>query len=276
MERRLLDIDEILGPKLSRRLPRFVKSFFEARLHLKEINDCIIHAEHPKGIGFFDEALNYLNITYTIRGGEFLDPSRRIMLAGNHPLGGPEALIAGSVLKHFYGDQLRIPVNSILGHMHPLEEFFVPISIYGKQNRSAAAKLGEMFSSPYQVLIYPAGRCAQRMKGHVTEQPWKKAFITQARRYQRDVIPMHMSGHNSDLYYFWSRVSRFFRLKFNIGMIMLVDELFKQKNNHFVITFGEPVPWQTFDNSKSDQEWADWVRDRLLQLQEGNGCEPNI
>ncbi len=276
MERPLLDLDKILGPELSRRLPGFVKSFLKARLHLEEINDSIMKAEHPKGIGYFDEALKYLDITYTIRGGEHLDPSRHSLFASNHPLGGPEALIAGSVLKNFYGDQLRIPVNSILGHMRPLEEFFVPISIFGKQNRSAAAKLGEMFSSPYQVLIYPAGRCAQLMKGHVTEQPWKKAFITQARRYQRDVIPMHISGHNSELYFFWSRVSRFFRLKFNIGMIMLVDELFKQKHNNFVITFGEPIPWQTFDNSKSDQEWADWVKEKLYRLQEGNGCEPNI
>ncbi len=276
MERRLIDLDEMLGPKWSRRLPCFVKSFLKARLHVAELNDCIIHAEHPKGIGFFDEALNYLHITYTVRGGENLDPSRRSLFAGNHPLGGPEALIMGSVLRKFYGDQLRVPVNSILGYMHPLEEFFVPISIYGRQNRSAAAKLGEMFSSPYQTLIYPAGRCAQRIKGHVTEQPWKKAFVTQARRYQRDVIPVHISGHNSELYYFWSRVSRFLRLKFNIGMIMLVDELFKQQHNHFVITFGEPIPWQTFDNSKTDQEWADWVKDKLLKLQEGNGCEPNI
>ncbi len=276
MERRLLDLNEILGPKLSRRLPCFVKSFLKARLHLDDINRCIMQAEHPQGIGFFDEALKFLDITYTIRGGENLDPARRSLFACNHPLGGTEALIAGSVLKKFYGDRLRIPVNSILGHMHPLGEFFVPISIYGKQNRSAAAKLGEMFSSSYQVLIYPAGRCAQRMKGRIVEQPWKKAFITQACRYKRDVIPMHMSGHNSGLYYFWSRVSRFFGLKFNIGMIMLVDELFKQKHHHFVITLGEPIPWQTFDGSKSDREWADWVKDRLSQLQAGNGCKSNI
>ncbi len=34
MERRLIDLDEILGPKLSRRLPGFVKSFLKARLHI--------------------------------------------------------------------------------------------------------------------------------------------------------------------------------------------------------------------------------------------------
>ncbi len=276
MERRLIDLDEILGPKLSRRLPGFVKSFFKARLHLKELNDCIMKAEHPRGIGFFDEALDYLDISYTIRGEEYLDSARRSMFAGNHPLGGPEALIIGSVLRRFYGDRFRVPVNSILGHFHPLNEFFVPISIYGKQNRSAAANLGKMFSSPYQVLIYPAGKCAQRMKGRIVEQPWKKSFVTQARRYQRDVIPMHISGHNSELYFFWSRVSRILRLKFNIGMLMLVDELFKQQHHHFVITFGEPIPWQTFDDSKTDQQWADWVKDKLLKLQEGNGCEPNI
>ncbi len=276
MERRLIDIDEILGPKLSRKLPCFVKSFLKARIHIKELNDSIMKAEHPRGIGYFDEALKYLDITYTIRGAENLDPSRRCLFAGNHPLGGPEALIMGSVFKKYFGECFRVPVNNIMGHFHPLNEFFVPVSIYGKQTRDAAVGLNEMFSSEHQVLIYPAGVCAKRIKGRIIEQPWKKTFITQSRRYERDVVPVHISGHNSKFYFFLSSLSRFLKLKFNIGMIFLVDELFKQKHKHFVITFGKPIPWQTFDNSKTDRQWADWTKEKLLELQEDNNCEPNI
>ncbi len=276
MERRLIDLNEILGPELSRKLPGFVKAFLRARIHQRELNECILNAEHPRGIGFFDEALKYLDISYTIRGEENLDPSRLCMFAGNHPLGGPEALIMGSVLKRFYGESFRVPVNSILGHFHPLNEFFVPISIYGRQNRNAAIQLNEMFASNYQVLIYPAGKCAQRMKGRIVEQPWKKTFVTQARKFKRDVIPVHISGHNSGLYFFLSKLSRFLKLKFNIGMLLLVDELFKQKHHHFVISFGERIPYQTFDNTKTDQQWAEWTKEKLLKLQENNNCEPNI
>ncbi len=276
MERKLIDLDEILGAKLARRLPRFIKSFLAARLHLDEINDCISKAQHPSGSGFFDEALNYLNISYTIRGAENIDPSVHVMMVGNHPLGGPEALIIGSVLRRFYDDKFLVPVNSILGYFHPLKDFFVPISIYGNQNREVAERLSAMFASDNQVLIYPAGKCAQRIKGKIVEQAWKKTFVTQARRYKRDVIPVHMSGHNSDLYFFWSKVSRFLHLKFNIGMILLVDELFKQRNKNFVISFGQPISWQTFDNSKTDSAWAEWTKEKLIHLQKDNGCEPNI
>ena len=95
----LLDVEKVLGPKLMKKLPRFAVNFFKRRIHQDEINDCIMHAEHYKGAGFFDEALNYVGITFKIRGEENLDPGKKYLFAGNHPLGGPEALIIGSVFK---------------------------------------------------------------------------------------------------------------------------------------------------------------------------------
>ena len=71
-------------------------------------------------------------------------------------------------------------------------------------------------------------------------------------------------------------LSKFLGLKFNIGMFMLVDELFKKRGKTFVITFGKPIPYSTFDKSKTDQQWANMVRHEVEKLQEGNGQEPNI
>ena len=98
----LLDVEKVLGPKLMKKLPRFAVNFFKRRIHQDEINDCIMHAEHYKGAGFFDEALNYVGITFQIRGEENLDPGKKYLFAGNHPLGGPEALIIGSVFRRIY------------------------------------------------------------------------------------------------------------------------------------------------------------------------------
>ena len=75
----LLDVDEVLGPELRKKLPRFVRNFLKRRLHQDEINDCILNAEHYKGAGFCDEALKYLNITYKVRGLENLDLSKNIV-----------------------------------------------------------------------------------------------------------------------------------------------------------------------------------------------------
>ena len=271
-----IDIDEVLKAKVKKKLPKFLVNFLKRRIHQDEINDCIEKAEHPQGVGFFDEALNYLDIKYEVRGAENLDPSRRCIFASNHPIGGPEALIMGSVMRRYYGESFRVPVNNILAHFHPLAEFFVPINMGGRQTKEISEGLTRMFESPYQVLVYPAGKCARKEHGKVTEQPWKKMFITQSRKYERDVVPVHMSGYNSKLFMFLTSFSKFIGLKFNIGMFMLVDELFKKQHKTFVITFGKPIPYSSFDKSKTDQQWAESVKQIVENLQEGNGQNKNM
>ena len=272
----LLDLNEILGPKMSAKLPGFVKRFFARRLHIKQINDCIMKAEHYAGAGFFDEALDYVGITYKVRGEENIDLSKKYLFACNHPLGGPEALIIGSIFRRIYGDGFMVPSNQILYNMKPLQEFFVPVSVGGRQGREIAERIAGMFESDRQVLVFPAGLCAKSIKGVVTEMPWKKMFVAQARKYQRDVVPVHISGHNSKWYFFLSWLSRTLKLKFNLGMIFLVDELFKQKGNEFVITFGKPIEYDRFDKTKTDLQWADEVKNIVKNLASDNGCSPNM
>ncbi|MBR5274541.1 MAG: glycerol acyltransferase [Bacteroidales bacterium] len=273
----LLDVEKVLGPKLMKKLPRFAVNFFKRRIHQDEINDCIMKAEHYKGAGFFDEALKYVDITFRIRGEENLDPEKKYLFAGNHPLGGPEALIIGSVFRRIYGDGFKVPVNHLLANLKPLNEFFVPVRVYGSnRNRELGEQIADMFKSDYQVLVFPAGMCARKIDGKVTEMPWKKMFITQSRRYERDVVPIHISGFNSRRFFFFTKLSTFLKLKFNLGMIFLVDELFNKKGQEFVITFGKPVPYTSFDKSKTDHQWAAEIKDQVEQLSKDNGCPPNM
>lgn len=272
----LLDMNEVLGPEMARKLPGFVKWFFARRLHVKEINDCIMKAEHYAGVGFFDEALDYVGITYRTRGEDNLDLSQKYLFVCNHPLGGPEALIIGSVFRRIYGEGFMVPSNKLLYNLKPLQEFFVPVSVGGKQDRKIADRIARMFESERQTLVFPAGLCAKTFKGVVTEMPWKKMFVSQARKYERNVVPVHISGHNSRWYFFLSWLSRSLKLKFNLGMIFLVDELFKQKGKEFVITFGKPIPYSSFDNTKTDLQWADHVKNIVKNLASDNGCSPNM
>lgn len=276
MERKLIDLNDVLGPKLSHKVPSLGKKLLGKVLHLKEINSLIATTDQPSGLGFFNRALEFLDISYTLQGAENIDPSRKLLFVGNHPMGGPEGLIMGSVLQRFFGKKFRVPVNSLLGNFHPIKEFFIPVSVFGHQSKEAATKLNEAFASDNQVMMYPAGACAKLVDGRVREMPWKKTFVTQARRYHRDVVPMHMSSHNSKRYFFLSRLSKWLHLKFNLGMIFLVDELFKKRHSHLTISFGKPIPWDTFDQSKSDQEWVELVRTQTVQLQRASNCEPNM
>ena len=273
----LLNVEEVLGPKLLKKLPRFAVNFFKRRIHQDEINDCIMKAEHYCGTGFFDEALKYVGITYKMRGIENLDMSKKYVFACNHPLGGPEALIIGSLFRQIYGDGFKVPSNQLLMNMKPLKEFFVPVNVISsKQSRDLGVKIAEMFSSDMQVLVFPAGLCARKIKGKVTEMPWKKMFVTQSRKYEKDIVPLHISGFNSKRFFFFSWLSRLLKLKFNLGMIFLVDELFNKKGQEFVVTFGKPVPYTTFDKTKTDLQWAAEIKDQVEALSKDNGCPANM
>ena len=273
----LLNVEEVLGPKLLKKLPRFAVNFFKRRIHQDEINDCIMKAEHYCGAGFFDEALKYVGITYKMRGIENLDMSKKYVFACNHPLGGPEALIIGSLFRQIYGDGFKVPSNQLLMNMKPLKEFFVPVNVISsKQSRDLGVKIAEMFSSDMQVLVFPAGLCARKIKGKVTEMPWKKMFVTQSRKYEKDIVPLHISGFNSKRFFFFSWLSRLLKLKFNLGMIFLVDELFNKKGQEFVITIGKPISYTTLDKSKTDLEWAAEIKNKVEQRAKDNGCLPNM
>ena len=273
----LLNVEEVLGPKLLKKLPRFAVNFFKRRIHQDEINDCIMKAEHYCGAGFFDEALKYVGITYKMRGIENLDMSKKYVFACNHPLGGPEALIIGSLFRQIYGDGFKVPSNQLLMNMKPLKEFFVPVNVISsKQSRDLGVKIAEMFSSDMQVLVFPAGLCARKIKGKVTEMPWKKMFVTQSRKYEKDIVPLHISGFNSKRFFFFSWLSRILKLKFNLGMFFLVDELFNKKGQEFVITIDKPISYTTLDKSKTDLEWAAEIKNKVEELSKDNGCLPNM
>ena len=55
-------------------------------------------------------------------------------------------------------------------------------------------------------------------------------------------------------------------LKFNIAMLFLVDELYKNRGKTFDVTIGKPIPYSTFDKSRKPQEWAAYVEDIVYKL----------
>ena len=125
----------------------------------------------------------------------------------------------------------------------------------------------------YNSKIHYAKRGHEKMelKGKIIDLEWKKTFITKAKTYHRDIIPTHISGRNSNFFYNLSNIRKKLGIKANIEMLFLVNEFYKQKNKTLTITFGKPIPWQTFDGRYSDSEWAMKLRNFSYNLP--NDCE---
>ena len=122
------------------------------------------------------------------------------------------------------------------------------------------------FNSQNHLIMFPAGLNSRKIKGKIHDLPWKKTFITKSVETHRDVVPIHFSGRNSNRFY---RIAKFSDrwLPFNLAMLFLVDEMYKNVGKHFKITIGNPIPWQTFDKQKTPMEWAKYVEDKVYALQ---------
>jgi len=158
------------------------------------------------------------------------------------------------------------PVNDILMNVPGLQPLFIPINKHGRNTENVRI-IDETFASDKMILYFPAGLVSRKQRGGVIRDlPWKKTFVSKAKKYQRDVIPVHISGRNSNFFYNLANWRKKLGIKANIEMLYLVDEMVKQKGKPIRITFGEPIPWTTFDKSKTDRQWAEEVKKRVYAL----------
>ena len=184
----------------------------------------------------------------------------------NHPLGGPDGIAIGQILGHRYDGRIRYLVNDLLMNLHGLAPLCVPVNVTGKQSRDLPLQIDATFNSDNHVIMFPAKLCSRRQSGVIRDLPWNKTFIQKSVETHRDVVPIHFGGRNSDRFYRLASLCKSLGLKFNIAMLFLADETFRNRLKTFKVKIGKPIPWQTFDRSKRPAEWAKWVEDIVYAL----------
>jgi len=263
-----LDVEKILtdkNPKIRRIIPGFVIRYLKRIVHEDEINEILRTYADLRGAAFNDAALSFMGVTYRAHGVENLPKTGRNIFVSNHPLGGLDGLVFMSELsKHF--PAIKFPVNDILMYIENYSDIFLPVNKVGSFGRDAARLMEEAYASDYQLLNFPAGICSRKIKGTITDLKWQKSFIVKAVQHKRDVVPCYFEGRNSAFFYNLANFRTGLGLKMNIEMLYLADEMFKQKGKDIVVYFGEPITWQTFDKSKSTEEWTDFVRQKTYDL----------
>lgn len=253
------------NPGLAKIIPGFVYRYIHNLLHIDFFNDFILRNGHMKGIDFVDQAVTEFNVKEHIYGYDNIPDSGRFIFASNHPLGGFDSLLLMKYVHKKLGG-LKFLANDVLMSIPSLSYMFVPVNKHGINSRDAAMILDQTYDSDEQILIFPAGLASRKIKGEIIDLEWKKHFIAKSIKHKRDVIPVFIGGRNTNRFYRLANIRKFLRLKWNIEMFLLPDELMRHKNSDIPVYFGKPVPYQTFDNSKSHLEWANWVKEQVYKI----------
>jgi len=267
-----IDIDEILRGKMGRKVrwvPRPLVSWLKRIAHQDQVNAFLWESREKTGTEWLEECVRYLEMTLDVKGYENLpdkDDGRLYTIVSNHPLGGIDGVALGAIIGRHFDSRFRYLVNDLLMNLPGLAPLCIPINKTGHQSRNFPAMVKAGFESDNHMLMFPAGICSRRQSdGSIRDNPWSKTFLTKSVEFQRDIVPIRFGGQNSDSFYRLANFSDKF-LPFNLAMLFLVDEMYKNVGKSFTVTIGKPIPWQTFDKSKTSMEWVKFVQDTVYSL----------
>lgn len=269
---RTIDLDRIIREKMgtkARYVPSVAVRWLKHIIHQDEVNRFLWESRDKKGTEWLEECTRYLDMTLDIEGLENLpdkNDGRLYTFVSNHPLGGVDGVALGAIIGRHYDGRFRYLVNDLLMNLPGLAPLCIPINKTGKQSRSFPEMVEAGFSGDNHILMFPAGICSRKIDGQIHDLPWKKTFITKSVETKRDIVPIHFGGRNSDFFYGLANVCKALHIKFNIAMLFLVDEMYKNVHKSFRVAIGKPIPWQKFDKSKTAMEWAKYVQDMVYRL----------
>ena len=262
------DIRAILKSKAPKaHVPNFLVRYLERIAHVAQMNAFLRKYPTKKNYDFIKLVISEeLGCTASIDGTEHIPTDGKpVIFVSNHPLGGLDGMIIAQMIHETRKErELKVIVNELLMYIEPINGLWAPVNKVGRLSREQVEAQQRMWESGTDVLTFPAGACSrlQRINGHwqIQDLEWQKNFVQRAKEYQRDIVPIYFEGRNSRFFYILALLRKWLHIKLNIEMLYLVDEMYGAHGKHFQVHVLPPIPYTTFDNTKTPKEWAQYVK----------------
>jgi putative hemolysin len=233
---------------------------------LDEANDFLQAHAHLRGFAFVDAALERLDCRWLIDHveRERIPAHGRVVIVANHPMGAIDALAllacVGSVRR-----DVRIVANDMLLALDGLADLLLPLRIIGgKPSPESLRAVGAALEAEQAVIVFPAGAVARLGLRGVADLRWRRGFLRFAAQAQAPVLPVHLRGRNSALFYGLSS------LYSPLGTALLPREVFARRGQRIEIRVGAPRPVDDLLRAAGHGERAlAVVRETVRQLSRG-------
>jgi len=263
-----IDVEKVIrssSSKFVRSLPGIFVWLIKKLIHQDELNVTIHRSRKLTGVPFVNAILKEWNVDIVIKGEENVPDSGRFVFVANHPVGGIDALAFLSTIYRFKPDVIS-PSNQLFNYIPNLHPVILGVNVFGTNTKETVGKFNMLFQSDSQIMIFPAGIVSRRSKGVISDLTWQKSFISKSIQFKRDIIPVHISGRNSNLFYFVANLRKSLGIKMSVEIILLPREMHKQRNSTVTMNIGKAIPWQTFTSEKTQNEWAQQLRETVYKL----------
>ena len=262
-------------PDIYKKIPGVLIRLMEKVIRQDDMNRMIHESSHLNGIPLVDWVLDQFGVNIVVKGKKLIPKKGRYIYPANHPIGSLDGLAIVSVVAKIH-PLIKFVANDLLRVIKGFDSISLYIARFGQINRRNAILINKTLASEAQLLVQPAGTVSKRNPVKIRDLAWNKFFIHKAIQYKRDVIPIHVQARNSRLFYNIASFRKIFRIKSNLEMFLLPREMFNKSGKTITITFGIPIAYKTFDDSRTHLEWAQKVREYVYVLGSEKFSSANI
>lgn len=248
----MIDVDKFLNDYFhasddnqNKPLFKTAAAFLKKLVHQDEINQFIETHRHLEGLEFNDAVLEHFNFSFQVSNKDRtrIPDQGRVLIVANHPLGSLDGLALLKLVSEIRTD-VRIVATTLLDCIDPLKSLFLSVDSNGRRTdaNDQPGRINQILAAleaEHAVILFPTGEVSRIRPTGIQDGKWKSGFLSLAKKTQSPILPVHIGGKNSPLFYGLSSVYK------PLGTMMLVNEMFNHKDHEIVIRIGKPIPWQS-------------------------------
>ena len=223
-------------------------------LGYRQAIEAVDYSATLSGLEIFHYVSDRIRMNVLTEGLHNIPAEGGAVIMPNHPAGIADGIAVFDALKEIRDDVIFFANRDAIRAAPGLADLIIPVEwvdekrTHGRRKETVKSMV-RAFRDQRLVIIFPSGRLAQPTLGGLKERPWQSTAMNLALKYDFPVIPMHVNGRNSWVYYL------FYFLHHELRDMTLFRELFNKTGQTYRITIAEAFSsreqLEQFDN---DQE----------------------
>ncbi|TKI07176.1 lysophospholipid acyltransferase family protein [Martelella alba] len=234
--------------------------------HEKAFHQFAEEYRHLKGLDLVEQMLDYFDLRceFSERDLEQIPSYGPVVLVANHPLGTLDGLALLHAVAAVRAD-VKIVANRVLSCVDALSSLMITVDNMGNRTSRAQITLMQAHLEKQGVLIlFPAGEVSRLGAKGIRDGHWHAGFIRLAAKTRAAIVPVHIGGRNSMMFYGCSLLYR------PLSTLLLVREMFLQGGSRLRLRIGARIPFSCWhDGHTQAKDLARRFRRHVYRLGQG-------
>lgn len=260
---KVVDIKSSIKNKYLKFLYSIIERPLEAFLGITDLNETYDRLVKKTSGNFFKRAVEAIGVDYEISETDLKKIPREggLVVVSNHPLGGLDGIVLGSVLLSVREDA-KIILNGLLANMPEIKEYAICVNPFGgksatAQNVSSMKDTIRHLKNGGCIGTFPSGTVSHiHVKDCCISDPeWNTNIAQIARRTNANILPVYFDGRNSWLFYLAGLIHP------RLRTLLLIREMFYvARRKKIQMHVGGVISARKVSEFQNDEELTSWLR----------------